>query len=65
MIILYFVYFFAIFIPCCLFSKKLFPAFYSKYPIPKITKKYLEAIRFTRKWNRLYKLQKKEVREHG
>lgn len=55
----YLIYFFLVFIPCCLLSKKLFPGFYSKYRIPKITKRYLDAIRFTRLYNENYKLQKK------
>ena len=64
MIILYLIYFFFVFIACLRLSWKLFPKFYSKYPIPKITQKYLDAVEITRQFYKHYKLQQKGVINH-
>ena len=59
MIILYLIYLIIVFIPCLRLSHKLFPNYYSKYPIPKITQRYLDAVETTRQFYEHYKLQQK------
>ena len=59
MIIFYLIYLILVFIPCLRLSQKLFPNSYSKYPIPKITQRYLDAVETTRQFYKHYKLQQK------